>query len=108
MNARANQFTCADAYLTQNQMSVSCKLRLDQIKELVDSDVIVADGPQANLYSKAQVVRLRTACQLQGSVELEASAISLALAHLERIELLEKRVVQLQFALLDELRSTVH
>ena len=108
MNARANQFMYAEAYLTQNQMSVCCNLRLDQIKDLVDNDVIVPDGPKANLYSKAQVARLRTACQLQGSFELEASAIWLALAHLERIELLEKRVTQLQFALLDELCSTLH
>lgn len=90
------------------QLSARCELELDALNEFVENNIIVADGPRANLYSTSQLTRLRKACRLQKDRKLDAPAVAYALVLLDRIETLEKRVSWLQLLSLDDQNRTKH
>ena len=99
--------TPAEGYCSLMQLGVSCELEHELLEELVDNKVIYADGPDTNLFSSHQRLRLQVASRLIKTLELDASTVAIALVFAERIERLKKRSNWLKLACMDEQNTTL-
>lgn len=88
------------------ELSRCCEMSVAELDELVDYCALVplTAAPQERVFSAAWVAPLRAAGKLRLDFDLDLFTVAILLGNLNRIEMLERQVQQLQALLPARLR----
>lgn len=86
----------ANTRYTLTELCSISRLAETVVTELLDYEVIVADGPTGNDFSHAQLLRLMKASRLLRDLEINMPGIALVIDLMETNKRLERRLKQLE------------
>jgi chaperone modulatory protein CbpM len=95
------QILDAETTIALEELTAASGLARDEVVELVEYGVFQPAGaPNTWRFASHTIVTARRAARLRSDFGLNTSGMALALAYVERIEALERRIRELECALL--------
>lgn len=95
------QFLDDERSIALEDLAAASGLERAEIVELVEFGVFQPEGPVGHwLFARRAIIEARRAARLRDDFGLNAPGMALALAYLERIEALERRLRELECQLL--------